>query len=399
MGLIDKVFSAKPSQGEFAKLVSREFAKSGLPNLEYNEAEFAFKIPDRGTTIYLSNTYANYCAVPRNERQKVISRLVAGFTTVPDIPKDFSSAKRNLMPAVRDVSYDSLGRLLNAKRREDSGLEWQYKPLAGSLIVGLVYDTEHNITTVNQKTIAEWGVGLDEALAIAKENLWDRTDPKRFTGQNGVYWGEWGDSYDSSRILLTEFIYRLELDGDPVAFVPNRDSLMVTGKNSTAGLRAILTAGAENHFKTGHPLSPDLFVLEDGLWKTFVPEDASLKEIWRSMRRNRDALDYSQQKQLLDKLPEDVFIANCALFKDEGGAEFSVCVWTKDVDSSLPRTDFIVFMVDPAAKDHFMVPWEKAWPLVESLLEQETELIPARYRARQFPSDDQIAELQKLRVN
>jgi hypothetical protein len=36
-------------------------------------------------------------------------------------------------------------------------------------------------------------------------------------------------------ILLTEFIYRLDVGGDPVSYIPNRDALMVTGKRNTAG--------------------------------------------------------------------------------------------------------------------------------------------------------------------
>jgi hypothetical protein len=187
-----------------------------------------------------------------------------------------------------------------------------------------------------------------------------------------MYWGEWGDSYDSSRMLLTEFIYRLDVDGDPVAYIPNRDALMVTGKRNTAGLRVILNAGAETHFKSGHALSPDLFLLENGVWKTYIPEDPALQEIWRSTRRNRDAADYSHQKQPLDKLQgsDGVFVASFMMFKSKDGVEFSACVWTKDVDTSMPRTG--------------------------NLLEPDPRLIPPRYRARQFPSDEQMAQLRRV---
>jgi len=251
---------------------------------------------------------------------------------------------------------------------------------------------------VNQKTLAEWGVSLDEALAVAKENLWDRTDPNRLAGQGGVYWGEWGDSYDSSRILLTEFIYRLDVDGDPVAFVPNRDSLMVTGKNSVAGLRIILKAGAESHFTQGHPVSPDLFVLEDGAWKTFIPEDPELRGIWRTARQRRDGLDYAQQKQILDEMPqrEDVFIANYLVFKGEDGNTFSACVWPKDCDTSLPRAEVIGFALDEGGNDRLLVAWDAAVSVVGDLLVEESGLIPVRYRAREFPSDEQIAKLRQM---
>jgi hypothetical protein len=108
-------------------------------------------------------------------------------------------------------------------------------------------------------------VSLEEAFKAAKENLWEKTDPARLAAQGGgIYCGQWGDSYDSSRILFTELIYRLSVDGDPVAFVPNRDQFWVTGTDNLAGLAAILKGGVQSHFKQGHPLSPDLYVLVDG---------------------------------------------------------------------------------------------------------------------------------------
>ena len=56
------------------------------------------------------------------------------------------------MPAVRDAAYESLSQLLSGKEELDPGKKWQYRPLVDELIVGLVYDTEHTITTVNQKS-------------------------------------------------------------------------------------------------------------------------------------------------------------------------------------------------------------------------------------------------------
>jgi hypothetical protein len=45
-----------------------------------------------------------------------------------------------------------------------------------------------------------------------------------------------------------------------------------------------------------------------------------------------------------------------------------------------------------------MVPWDAAVPIVGSLLEEEPEFVPVRYRAREFPNDAQVRELRKLAV-
>ncbi len=404
MTLLDKVFSGKPNQSDFTEMMIQALQKAGVSKntIDRSESDFSLKLPG-GATIFLGNVYANFCRAPRNARQSIVSEFVTAAASIPglpSIPADFASAKPSLMPVVRDAAYYSTFRLMNrknGKNGDDPGIDVVLKNLAGELLVGLAYDTERNITSINHDFFDKWGVSLDDAFKAAKENLWEKTDPNRFAGQNGVYWGEWADSYDSSRLLLTELIYRLSVDGDPVAFVPNRDQLWVTGTDNSAGLAAILKAGMENHFKHGHPVSPDLYVLADGTWKVHVPEDKSLREQWMKIKRQRDAIDYGQQQKLLNEIHEkegiDIFVASYKIYERKDGLAYSACVWTNEIDSSLPRSENIAFMADVENPDYFVVPWEAATSVIGDLLEPEPDLVPARYRAKEFPSKEQLAKL------
>jgi hypothetical protein len=401
MTFLDKVFSSKPSRSDFAQMVMRAFDKAGIKNVDHTEGDFSLKIGDRAT-VFLSNVYANYCGASRGVRQSVLSEFVAASASVsalPLIPSEFASAKRSLMPVVRDASYFSMVRLMNRKNgKDDPGLEVLTKPLVVGLVVGLAYDTERNITSINRDSFEEWGVSPDEAFAAAKDNLWERTDPNRLSGEAGVYWGQWADSYDSSRLVLTELIYRLSVDGDPVAFVPNRNELWVTGTKNLAGLASILKAGVESHFRQGHPLSPDLYVLVDGTWNVYVPEDQSLRELWLTIKRQRDAIDYAQQQELLNEMHEaqkiDIFVASYKVYERKDGTAYSACVWTNGIDTSLPRVENIAFLIDTESKDHFTVPWEAAASIVGELFEDEPDFT----RAREFPSNEQVIRLRKLAI-
>ena len=402
MGFLDRVFAKKKvSQREFAGIVSEAFRESGVANLEFRESEFALKIPGKDSTIFLHNSYSSFCGAPKKERAAIVTRLVASFTSLPEIPKSFAAAKPNLMPVVRDAAYYSLSRLLTRKHKsDDTELEWQSEKFASGLILGLAYDTEHSITSINQKQLTEWGVELKEAFAAAKDNLWEKTDPSKMVGQNGVYVAQWHDSYDSSRMMLTELIYRLQVDGDPVAFVPNRDAFWVTGKDNVAGLRTIMKIGSESHFKLGHSLSPDLYVLVDGKWVLYIPEDAEVKAQWLATRRRRNYLDYDQQKKLIDQIHdqtgEDYFVASFTVFERPDKKEWSACVWTNGVDSSLPKADAIGFVVDAENRDMFVVPWERATEIVGGLMQEEADLVPVRYRVRGFPAPDQVKQLRAV---
>lgn len=406
MSLVDRVFSHKPNRADFTQIVVRAFHKAGIKEVDQTGSDFSLKLGD-GTTVFLSNVYANYCAASRRARQSVITEFVAAAASVrllPTIPSDFTSVKHSLMPVIRDASYFGLVQLMNRKEgKDDPGLEVLTRHLVGGLVVGLAYDTERNITSINRNTLEPWGVSPDDAFKAAKDNLWEKTDPSRLVGQEGVYCGRWADSYDSSRILLTELIYRLSLDGDPVAFVPNRDQLWVTGTDNLAGLAAILKGGAESHFKQGHPLSPDLYTLVDGSWKVHVPEDRSLRDLLLPIQRRRDAIDYSHQQKLLNEIHEkekiDIFVASYKIYEREDGTAYSACIWSNGVDISLPQSENIAFLIDIDSKDHFMVPWEAAKSVVGDLLEQEPDLTPVRYRARQFPSAEQLEKLRQLAVS
>ncbi len=410
MNLLDKVLSGKPSRADFAEMIVQALHKAGInaginkEKIDQSGSDFSLKLPG-GATIFLGNVYANFCTAPRSARQSLLSDFITAAASIPDlpsIPSDFVTVKPSLMPIIRDAAYFSMIQLLNRKNKNDQGVDVVLKNLAGGLAVGLGFDTKRNITSINRDVFEQWGVSPEEAFKAAKDNLWERTDPNRFAGRNGVYWGEWADSYDSSRILLTELIYRLSIDGDPIAFVPSRDQLVVTGTNNSAGLAAILEGGMENHFNQGHPLSPDLYVLVDGTWNVYVPEDKSLREMWMKIKRRRDAIDYSEQQKLLNEIHEiediDIFLASYKVYERKDGFAYSACVWTNGIDSSLPRSENIAFMADVENPDYFVVPWEAVAAVVGNLLELETDLAPVRYRARQFPSEEQLAKLRPLAI-
>ena len=405
MTFLDKVFSGKPSRPDFTEMMIQAFQKAGIETADQSESDFSLKLASGGT-VFLGNVYAMFCGAPRGKRQSIISEFVAATASIPDlpsIPPDFATVKPSLMPVISDAVYFSLIQLMQRKSgNRDALQEDLIKPIAGGLQVGLAYDTERNITTLDREHFEKWGVSLDEAFKAAKENLWEKTDPNRFVGGNGVYHGEWNDSYDSSRMLLTELIYRLSVDGDPVAFVPNRDQFWVTGTNNSAALAALLKGGMESHFKQDHPLSPDLYVLVEGTWKVYVPEDPTLRELGMKIKRQRDAIDYAEQQKLLNEIYEqediDIFVASYKVYERKDGLAYSACVWTDGVDSSLPRSENIALMADVENPEYFVVPWEATEAVIGDMLELEPNLVPVRYRARQFPSVEQLAKLRPLAI-
>jgi hypothetical protein len=117
-----------------------------------------------------------------------------------------------------------------------------------------------------------------------------------------------------------------------------------------------------------------------------------------AIKRQRDAIDYARQQKLLNEIHEtekiDIFVASHKIYEPKNGTRYSV--WTNGIDSSLPQTEKIAFLMDSEGADHFIVPWEAAAGVIGNLPEREADLIPVRYRVRDFPSAEQIVKLRQL---
>jgi hypothetical protein len=401
VGLLDKLLSRQPNRKEFSQIVMRVLNEKGITNIRYDEKSFLLQMGDGNNVAFLENSYVNYCKADRRQRQEFLVKLAAACLPSPGIPAQYSEAEGHLMPIVRDPSYLSLVELQSRARDMDtSKMDCPTGKLADGLVVLLAYDTEASILQVNRESFDRWGISFDEALKAARNNLREKTNSSLFDEvAPGVYRGRWADSYDSSRLLLTDLIYRLPLEGEPVAFIPNRDQLWVTGRLNRNGLKTMIEQGQPAHFSP-YAVSPNLYVLNDGVWSTYIPEDSHVRDAWIGIRRKREALDYQQQKESLDtvhgKAKIDIFVANYLVFKREGGSEYSTCAWSRGVDSLLPQTDTISFVTDPANTVHFAVSWQAAVPIVASLMEKHPSLVPVRYRVRSFPTQAQLEELRRV---
>jgi hypothetical protein len=71
-------------------------------------------------------------------------------------------------------------------------------------------------------------------------------------------------------------------------------------------------------------------------------------------------------------------------------------VWSRGIDSLIPVTEQIAFMLDPEKSEFFRVQWDAAVSVVGKLMEADPQLIPKRTWVREFPNEEQIAQLRKL---
>lgn len=399
MSLLDKLFGP-PSRDRFAEQVMRALRAAGDRRTVAYDAEnfrlvFTSDGPGSGTS-HLTNLYLEHCRVPRRGRKQHLSHVVRGLLTyLKEVPEDLDAARPDLRPAVRTRCYLELMRLHSEIDGHDPP-DIPYQPIGSHLVAMLVYDLPESMQSISRETLDTWGISFYEAMEIARENLRQVEFGVASIG-DVLYAAMTGDNYDASRLLLPELFERLDFQGLPLALVANRDALMMTGTDDEQGV-AVLVELAEKALDAPRPMSGIPVMLDGDEWVTWSPDPGHPHAAaFRLLEIKTLAGEYGEQQPLLQELfekrGEDVFVASYSAVEAESGRVFSYSVWSEGVDTLLPETETLMFY-RPEIDQHLAVAWSRAAPIVGALL-QPFDVYPPRFRAREFPSESQLAELRE----
>ncbi|GAB3255587.1 DUF1444 domain-containing protein [Chitinimonas naiadis] len=391
MSFLDRIF--KPSRDAFAMKYLAGLRELGDQRpwrydggrfhlvLEGGEADQA--------VISLGTMYAEHCALPRKQRAQQLQNVVRAM--VSEVPQQFALAKANLLPAIKHLTErEQAALMLDAHERRTS---FPAQSLCGELEVAVMYDSEFSMSRLTAKQFSEWGVRFEDALAVAMENLRDRSVTPMQAVVPGLYVSDWGDYFDASRMLLTDLLYRHSISGAPVVMVPNRTCLLLTGDRDEAGLTRML-ALAEEVLAQPRPLSAQMLRWDGGQWTVFQP--SIVAEKLGELQFADLANSYGVQKELLDEQHErgevDIFVATFMAMRDkENGRLFSVSTWSNGVHTLLPVTDSVALRSDDS-EGHLLVAWADLQQVCGALM-QATEDYPPRYEVRAYPDAAQLAAL------
>ncbi|MEY4560801.1 MAG: hypothetical protein RLZZ618_78 [Pseudomonadota bacterium] len=402
-----------PTMEDLAATLTPMLEQRGMRALRFDAGmgEIRGELNGGMSTVNLGNVYRDYIRVPRSERAAVLARFLNGINATQDLdlPTTYEQARARLVPLVRTRADEGIGLLTTERLRvadaasgtapdtpADSGQELATTPLVGDLLTCLGLDTPDATLRVNKSQLADWGVNFDTALADALQNL--RALPEHVGWVDlgrGLWAGDWGDSYDSSRILLPDLIHRRGL-ADPVVLVPLRHRLLLCSARDEPALAAMAEHAAQ--LIEGQPrwLSLTPIQLVGQQWQVFTPP-ASCSARFNELRLQDLAETYASQKDQLDEIHQsqgiDLFVASATLARADGQLT-SYSVWTDGVDTLLPQTDLIVFnpKEDAQASGSLLVPWALAQTIIGPLL-QDTGRTPARFRVNGFPDAMQWALL------
>jgi len=402
MGFFDNLFGGKPSKDKFASIMTNALRQAGeTQKLIYDPKDFRLVVEGGNQNFFnLHNVYNEYCSAPIENRKDALQRFVRSwFSYRKEVPPDFADAQPDVLPGIRSRSYYEFARLQLAAQGS-TDFNWPLQFLAEHLAVSLIYDLPESMMQVQQQSLNHWGVTFEQALEAAKQNLRSMSERRFEMLEQGVWASPYRDNYDTARMLLLDLIRAHPVQGDPVAMIPNRDTLLLTGSEDTTGLENLLKL-AEEGLGQPRPITGIPFRLDGDTWQPFMPgSEHPLYQKFKLMWVKSMGMEYGDQQELLkslyEKTGQDIFVASySAMQKTDTGEIASYSVWSEGVDVLLPQTDLIHFFVCPDGDEGHIAgtaSWEKVRQIAGELMEPQG-MYPVRFRVRQFPSHEQLRRL------
>ncbi|MCA9222387.1 MAG: hypothetical protein KDA71_18800 [Planctomycetales bacterium] len=402
MGIFDSL-RGTPSKDRFAKMLMQALRDAGdTRQIEYDAEEFRLLLSDDGDDagfINLANFYAQFCQVPKEHRAACLSGIVRGcLSHLKGLPDEYEDARPDLRPRLWARAMLEQMRLQSLITDRDAP-DLAYEFLGQHLAITLVYDLPESVRSLSREDLDAWQVTPYEAMEVARTNL---AEDEFMIGKLGdsLYASATGDSYDATRVILLDVIRQFEVKGEPIAMLPNRDYLLVTGSEDVDGMTMMLDLAEKVLQEEPRPLSPLPIRLSGDEWLDWMPPHEH--PCYARLRLMEDRYlyeEYGTQKGLLDKIHEthgeDIFVASVMALEKQGDM-FTCAVWPADVLALLPRTRLVALMQGPDSPP-LMVAWEDLEAVVGDLL-LPTNHYPPRFRVEQFPSESQLETLRRRAI-
>jgi len=383
----------------FARQVLRTLKASGrVASARYIDEDFSIEYqligaPSPGR-IFLENTFRETEQASVQERALRIRRLidaVVGSQGVPPWPQ----AREKLRPVLRAATF-GLG-VANPRAPQLS------RPVLPFLIEAVVVDEPTAMAYVDHRNLAEWGVTGDVVFAAARANLAaraPRVDGPPASGPTLLRIVDDGDTYVTSLLLVDGFLAGLasQVGGRPVAFVPDRTTLLVVGEDPRL-LAMVYDLVEEQYRQAPRSISPVGYTVDDrGVVVPYTaPAGSALARRAHRAEVLLAATEYAAQKKAIEADLErqgivGPYVASLLVTERPDSDTVSVAVWAEDCDALLPQADVVAF---PSAAPDGGQPLTVPFAVVarEAALVPEPDYNPPRYRVTRLPDETVMARL------
>lgn len=395
MGLLDFLTGGSP-QDRFAKeVMARIRAKGWTGDIRHDPGSFSIALGE--DSISLLNGFLERAKMNRARRAEAVDELATlALISAEPPPATLDEVADKLLPVIRTRVHVGDMWLVRPAWEEVSRRRC-HAPISDSLCAWAAVELGRGMRGVGDEDLDRWGVGFDEVLAIAVDNLRARSSPAKFEKDpRGFYTTRYRDHYDVSRLLLPDLLQTLPLDGDPVILAPERDTLVVAGSEDSDALDAM---GAQLESVLGSMkrlISMEPLVYREGAWRPFGVTNAS-HALGRLAMLGAD-LNHEQQRRLMAhefaEAGRDAYAAELNLLDAEEGATWSPIAFGKTALAPLADA-YLLSSGEPGAT---LVRARTDFEAICGPFAREPDCWPERLVIDRAPTEEQWARLRAAAV-
>lgn len=380
-----------------------------------------------GLVLSLRNIFREWQDQLENDinRQGIIAKWVDLIANGPPKRSMTELGFESLRPAIKNIIELYIMRL-STLVNYNFVLDIPHKLIAGDLAVVIVKDLPAGIALCSNDDLAPLGLTFDQALehAIANLNKLDSAnDGSKFENiSKNIVASTFGDSYDSSRIMNPDTIFRgVPFNSDEaIVFVPDRDQIIVANQNDLESVKTAYTRGEDRMNDAAKPISVTGLKLDKTTsppsWTVFDPStiasklDTSSQRMMQRMEQIQRARFYQTQRDLLEKWdeskPDKVFHARVIATMHDGEVS-SYATWTRGLATTLPKVDYLLLVEEerdgaPLARQiKFDVALKELPHLIHEFSDEEKAWVSPSFLPRYYvvsdpdawPTEDQFSAM------
>jgi hypothetical protein len=398
MGILDIFRGSKDER--IARRVIAELRKLGdTRRLEYSANDGVILAyeggEERSGTLGLHNLRHELDRADKSEHDEIYQRYASGLTLeASKVARAYSDVRDTLGVLLKDLNYPSYIELMNRVElgaTKSDPLVW--RPVVADVIACVVQENVNSLAFVKQSDLETWQVDAGQVLEDAVANVRAREmEIHAIENCHGVLAQ---DSFIAARLLCTEKFSGLSLNGLPVAVIPDRDTLFVTGSEDEDGIASLSRLVNRQLVEATRHISMRPLVLTAEGWREFEPPQTAHAAFGNAIRvfdgNNWAAFQALYEKDLKER-GEDVFVAQLSVHEDKSSGDcFTSFVWPRGVDSIFPQADRVHFFEDDSTPLRVAF-WPEVVRVMGSEMQRQPDL-PIRFRVNAFPTSEQLVAM------
>ncbi len=257
---------------DFADLLIVALAQANFRHQLRWDAGSATILVDGQPDIGVADMYFAWRAADPEDRRKLLEEDVRGVMLNARGWWELDEVRGLLLPMVRTQE-----RFAQVKAHGT--------PFGDGLKLGVVINFPDSMVYIGDPTLTRWKTDFATVSRIALGNLRQRS-PRPFQEVlPGLWESRFHDHHDEARILLVEEIEGLKLKGGAVAMIPNRDTLLLAGRDDAQALLALAYTAENAVAGVPSPISMTPLCLERHEWKPCLPAaSAEVRERFWAIR-------------------------------------------------------------------------------------------------------------------